>query len=286
MSYTLNKYIKILKILPGILLTQFCFCQLPIKNQTETKSTNNLFSRKKNIGFEIISSVLPSARITKDEGNYTLRSRIQTAYDAGINYLYNLNGNLIISAGLHFVVGKRNFYLRIPDKDLPGYGGSENPPIVEDKELWHALRIPISIEKKITKAKYNFLFLKFGFDLRYSGIMPDESFGTSILDSSNHYIDVFNSEFSGKNAGKPWITLFCGLSKKILLRNYNLLSLELQADFSSTYFFRGTYFITIPNQPVTSGTYKITGSSVGLSISYILTGTNKRLIHKYQTEKQ
>ena len=34
----------------------------------------------------------------------------------------------------------------------------------------------------------------------------------------------------------------------------------------------------IPNKPVTSGTYKINGSSVGLSVQYVFTGTNKQIV--------
>jgi len=49
----------------------------------------------------------------------------------------------------------------------------------------------------------------------------------------------------------------------------------VQADISPTYFLEGNYEFTIPNKPVTSGTYKISGSSLGLSVQYIFTGKNK-----------
>jgi len=101
-------------------------------------------------------------------------------------------------------------------------------------------------------------------------------------DESNEYIlvypppvSIFNSEISARNNGIPWITFLGGLSKSILLNNKNVLSLGVQVDLSPTYFLEGNYEITIPNKPVTSGTYKISGSSVGLSIQYIFTGTNK-----------
>jgi hypothetical protein len=67
-----------------------------------------------------------------------------------------------------------------------------------------------------------------------------------------------------------------------VLDNYNILSVGVQTDISPTYFLKGNYAITIPGKPVTSGTYKISGTSLGISLAYIFTGTNKRLVRQYE----
>ena len=106
--------------------------------------------------------------------------------------------------------------------------------------------------------------------------MSDEGFGVTAIDSNNRPHDVFNAEITATNNGKPWITFLGGFSKSILLDNKNVLAIGVQADISTTNFLKSNYEITIPSKPVTSGTYKISGSSVGLSVQYIFTGTNKR----------
>ena len=239
---------------------------------TQTFSLNDsLKFKKSNFSIEVVASILPKAKITGNEDSkYHLKSHLQSSYDLGINYIRYLSEYLSISTGLHFIVGKRNFFADIPSEDINNWDGRN---IIEDKELWGSIRVPLLIEKKLAGKKLNWWSIKAGLNLRYSGLMSDES---------NEYIlvypppvSIFNSEISATNNGKPWITFLGGLSKSILLNNKNVLSLGVQADLSPTYFLEGNYEFTIPNKPVTSGTYKISGSSVGLSVQYIFTGTNK-----------
>src|SRR5687768_1382644 len=120
---------KALIILPTLLIT------------TSSYSQQEPVFRKSNFGIEIIASVLPPATITRDQGNYRLRSQLQSAYDLGVNYLYNINKQLVVSTGVHIVVGKRNFFLRTQKYDAP---------LIEEKTLWGAVRIPLLVEKKFT----------------------------------------------------------------------------------------------------------------------------------------
>src|SRR5215204_12004 len=244
-------------------LTKICFCQTV---DTKSISDGQNETRQNNFGVEVIASILPPAKITMQQGKYILKSHLQSSYDLGINYLRYLNKSLSISTGLHFIVGKRNFFINIPSSDLT----NSNPSglLIEQKELWGSLRIPLLLEKKISN-KRNPFSIKTGLNFRYSGLMSDESFVGIRYDSNNRPTEVFNAEISARNNGKPWITFLGGLSKSILLNNKNVLSIGVQADISTTYFLEGNYEITIPNKPVTSGTYKISGSSVGLSFQYI-----------------
>ena len=182
---------------------------------------------------------------------------------------------MIISSGLHFVVGKRNFFANIPSGDINNWDGRN---IIEDKELWGSFRIPLLVEKKLNYKNKSAISIKAGLNFRYSGLMIDEGIGGSIADSNNNWIDIFNAELSARNNGKPWVTFLAGVSKSIILDNKNILSISLQADVSTTYFLKSNYEITIPNQPVTRGTYKINGTSLGLSVQYVFTGANKQLV--------
>lgn len=261
-------------------ITATAFCQFTSEFKNDSFNVPGVFKKEKafkknNFGIEITASILPKAKITSEEGKYILKSHLQSSYDLGINYLRYINKNFSISTGFHFVVGKRNFFLHIPSEDINGRDGRY---YIEEKELWGSFRIPLLLERNLYTREKNQLSIKAGINFRYSGMMPDEGYGVTVIDSNNQRTDVFNAEISARNNGKPWITFLAGASKSFLLDNKNILSLTLQADISPTYFLKSNYEITIPNQPVTSGTYKINGSSVGLSVQYIFTGANKQIV--------
>jgi len=256
----------------GLLLTKICICQTV---DTKSISDGQHETRQNNFGVEVIASILPPAKITRQTGSYELRSHLQSSYDIGINYLHYLKSDLIFSTGFHFIIGKRNFFANIPSADINFWDGGIS---IEEKELWGGFRIPFLFEKKLNAKKQSPFYIKAGVTLRYSGLMSDELFGVTAIDSNNRSYDVFNADISARNNGIPWITFLAGLSKSILLNNKNVLSIGLQADISTTYFLKSNYEITIPNKPVTSGTYKINGSSVGLSLQYVFTGTNKQIV--------
>lgn len=271
---------KLLMVL-CVFLTKASLCQLPseyIFNNTSRNMNSELAMKKNKIGIEITTSVL-QAKITREQGNYRLRSHLQSAYSIGINDIYSINQGLSISSGFHFVIGIRNFFANIPDNDIPGY--PSEPPVIEDKDSWAAIRIPILIEKKIKIKKVKTFVLKMGVNIKYSGFMQDILIGTRVT-TSNQTFDIFNVELLQRNNDKPWVTFLAGVSKLFVLGNKNILTVGLQADISTTYFIKGNYIITIPNQPNTSGTYKISGTSLGLAVQYILTGANKRLVRNYQ----
>jgi hypothetical protein len=290
---SINNMFYCLKIQKGLatllafVLTEFSYSQHVLLVEDNFSDTVVFFkseksTKKGNLSIEVTASILPKARITRDEGNYKLKSRIQSSYGLGINYLYDINKSIAVTSGLHFIVGKRNFFLNIPSEDISQYNLSGHL-IIEDKELWGAFWIPLQLEKKINAKKTGLISLKTGLNLRYSGLMTDLVMsGGGIIDSNNQVISIFSAFFSGNNNYKPWITFLAGVSKLFVLDNHNVLSVGLQADISPTYFLKGDYEITIPNKPVTSGTYKISGTSLGLSVQYIFTGYNKRTVRSYQ----
>ena len=107
----------------------------------------------------------------------------------------------------------------------------------------------------------------------------------SVGDTNNQQIDIFNADFKSNNNLKPWISFSLGAAKNFLLKNKNLITVELFGELSNTDFLKADYEITIPNKPVTRGTYSVTGSCLGLSVEYTFTGVNKRLVRSYQQKK-
>jgi hypothetical protein len=285
-----NKTQKGLQTLLCLLLTNICFSQTAYIGDNGFSSIQNS-SKEKNrkkstMAIEISSYILPKARIIKTSGNYKLQSRLQSAYDIGVNFIYTASERTAISYGIHYIVGKRNFDLNVPSEDVRQFN-SDGRSLLDDKELWGAFRFPILIEKKIDSKKWGEMLIKAGLSIRYSGLMTDLRIaGGGYYDQNNQLISIFSGDFSGDNNYKPWLTFIAGGGKIFSLKNKNILAVCLQADISGTYFYTGTYEITIPNQPIATGTYKISGTSLGLSVQYIFTGENKRLIRMYEKEKK
>lgn len=268
------------------LMSRSGLCQVASKTEnifTDLNTINNeIVLKKSHFSIEISASVLPKAKISRTEGNYRLQSRLQSAYDGGINYIYNVNKHLLISSGFHVVIGERNFFLNVPSEDVSRYNVSGRL-IIFDKQTWGAIRVPLLVEKKINATKGGLISLKAGLNIRYSGFTTDLLMeGGGLYDSNNNVTSIFSASFSERNDNKPWITVLAGASKLFVLDNKNIVSVGLQADISTTYFYTGDYKITIPDKPVTSGRYKINGTSLGLSLQYIFTGVNKRLLRSYQ----
>jgi hypothetical protein len=236
---------------------------------------------RSDFSFNLSLSVLPPAKITRDQGNYRLQSKLQSAYELGFNYIFNANKTLAFKTGVTAVLGRWNFYSKIPDEDLPGYSSATGAPLIWSKDVWGAVKLPLIFEQKFKTNRLGSMAVNAGLSLRYSGFNSDVGIGGALLDSNFQTIYVFDSDFSMNNKNKLWTTFLIGISKLVQLKNYNVLSLSLQADISGTNFLTGNYQITIPGQPVTSGTYSINGSSIGISVAYTFTGTNRRLVRKY-----
>jgi hypothetical protein len=159
--YSLKHQKSILALLV-FLIPEFIFCQFEVQKENIFSNTfshnNNEMALKKSIlSFEITASLLPKARITRETGNYRLQSRLQSAYDGGINYIYNVNRNLSISSGFHAIVSKWNFFANIPSEDLSQFN-LDGRSIIWDKDIWGAIRIPLLVEKKNKYKKRRFGF--------------------------------------------------------------------------------------------------------------------------------
>jgi len=76
---------------------------------------------------------------------------------------------------------------------------------------------------------------------------------------------------NSNNDNIPWFTYSLEGGFKLKLKNLNILKLGIIANVSFTDFVEGTYKINIPGEELTEGTYKFTGSYIGLSVGYCLT---------------
>jgi len=233
---------------------------------------NLIKNKQKHISFEIAAGMLPQVSIDNSVSKYKLRSYIQSCYDIGFNYHYYIKRNFAIITGLHFMAGKTNYFANLSPADVFDYNGQR---IVEEKDLWEELRIPLFFEKKIYSQKWNGWLINAGFNLHYSGINQDLETVTYILDPNNRLRQIFNSYTIFSNNKNIWVTCIAGAGKNFIFRKRHMLSVHVKADISNTNFLKGTWSFTVPNQPKTTGTYKVTGSAAILSIQYFFNRNSK-----------
>jgi len=268
-----------------LLYSNICNCQVAELIETEEPQQLNFMKKKERqkpyVGIEIITSMLPPATIKKQEGNYKPFSRLQSSYEIGLNYHYVKPKAVTFSYGFHLIVGKTNFFLSIPDQDTRVFPYQvDGHRIIDFKDVWWAFKFPFMIQKEVQTKKWNNIILKTGVNLMYSPIW-DFHIGGGVIDTSNQYIDIYSVFLSGNNKYLPWVNFSLGGCKDLVLKNNNILTLQIIAVISPRAFYRGNYRITIPSQPVATGTYKVFGNSLGLSMQYYFTGSNKKAVKEY-----
>ena len=131
-----------------IVLIIFLLCYAIIgRSQDPTSLKKSPKIKQKNlIGIELSGSILPKATINRLGGIYQLESNLQSSYDLGIIYTIFQNADLRLISGLHFVIGKRNYYATIPASDFPSPMNITNDLYIEDKFTWSRFRIPVVLK--------------------------------------------------------------------------------------------------------------------------------------------
>lgn len=236
------------------------------------------------VGLSIAISVLPKARIDRDSGSYTLRSRIEPAFEFGLAYRRLLAKNWALGTGISGILAKWGYYANIPNADVSKYQ-LDGRSLIWDKEIWGCLSVPLYFDRRVGFSPRNSWWLRAGLNLRYSGFVQDLVTSGAIIDSNSNVVEIFDAEFSFDNGQRPWLMWILGASRQISLGNDNDLLIAFQVDLSSRHFLQGKYAIRIPDQPVTGGTYRISGSAARLSITYSFTYRNNRKAREIMRQK-
>lgn len=244
--------------------------------QAQTKVKRGQF------GIEIIGSILPKANISQSTSDYRLRSVFQSSYELGFNKIYSINSVLYLSTGIHVIIGKYNYFMDLPEADMRQYNIFHGNRFLEGKHLWQTIKVPLIITKRFAKSKNSQRLIAAGIAVRYSGFMTDFISVGGFFDTSGQNIRYFEGRWSPDNNGRPWTSIMISTGKALFLDNKNQVLINLVLDVSLKNFFRGDYSIAMPGKPVTTGKYTLAGSGLGVSIQYVFTGENKRLIRKYE----
>jgi len=250
--------------------------------QGYTQETNyeikDHLSQKNNIKLQIGYGVIPNGVIEVKEGIYDLYTKPHSIYSVDLIYQVNLNPSWSVNTGIGFMIIKSNFFEKIPINDLIGTGISrqeDSPPIIYYKGAYPRFSLPILLQKRSKIINRSFFEFNGGFNINYNGFSKDERIIMNVADSNNQSINIFNANYKSNNNHKPWFGLLLGCGKGFLLRNLNVLAISLSAELNTTKFLSADYEITIPNKPISTGSYSVKGPLLQLSLGYVFRGAQK-----------
>lgn len=246
------------------------------------RSSKEVFFNEPSFLITFLSGLTQKASINKETGQYTVKSSPQPFWEAGIDFRGKLNKSLFLIAGLRGIASGRNAVFNAPMSEINPYGYREPYPPLKINEFDFGISIPLLVERKWQTKKYKSTYIQAGLTFRYSLGFDSDDYGNVFTDTNHQEIDVFSMELNSNNHKKLWISYNLGGGYSWILKNYNILKAGVLANISFTKFVNGTYQINIPGKPLTEGTYGVTGSYIGLSVSYGFTGTNKRMTREYE----
>lgn len=241
---------------------------------------------RQNVSFSIIPYIVNKAKATPISGNYHFKTIYQEGFEAGANYHFNFNTNYSLIVGLHGGAAARNFKFFISKTDFnPNLKFDVDEYGVPNREWDFYISMPLWIEKRWMNKQNSFWDLICGANLRYYPIryIIDE-LGFMYPDVNGNNVDVLEITNSIGNNLHPWINYNIGGGYSFLLRSNNFLQLNLLANFSNKKMVNGVYQINVTGKPQSTGAYSANLSYVGLSLSYIFTGANKRIRKIYESK--
>jgi hypothetical protein len=88
------------------------------------------------------------------------------------------------------------------------------------------------------------------------------------------------------NNNAPWVNYNIGGGYSLFLSNYNFLRINVIANLSAKKLVNFNYTINVTGKPQSTGTYSANLSYIGVSLNYIFTGANKKLVKLYKKKFQ
>jgi len=84
-----------------------------------------------------------------------------------------------------------------------------------------------------------------------------------------------STEDDYNNNGKPWFNFHMAAGREWRLKWGHIIQVMIKVNFSPTKFFSGAYKFHVGNQPEVSGSHGVTGSYIGLNLSYVFSAYKK-----------
>ena len=271
-------------LLPGIIF--YCILLLPVfaqQNNFIKRNISKALFHGSWFGFYLSPYSTEKGKPVRQSGPYSMGASNVGGIEAGANYFINFNKDYCLIVGAHVGFGGRNFKLFIPKSDFTPNLQDDidfRGRLTKDYDIY--LSAPIWLEKRWIMKKDNTWNLDAGINVRIDPNEEGYGYGYGGIDVNGQGVLVLDMNGDIGNNLKPWLNFNVGGGYSFFLSNYNFLRINLVANFSATKIANFNYNINVTGKPKSTGTYSANLSYVGLSISYIFTGTNRRLLKLYQ----
>ena len=260
-----------------ILFTCFMLFGMARAQQVDDIPMRDIIYARSHTGLFLQAGLAQKAVIHKNTGMYDMTASNQVSFEAGVDRYYNINKSYSVIFGLHGGATGRNFLLYLSKDDFqPPTGFDDFYDGGVSRDMAFYISVPLWLERRWIHNKHSAWNIDLGVNLRFVPADSEEGFAGYIVDNGQWLQDLDMRLHLGNN-GKPWLNYNVAGGYSMILKNYNLLKINIVANLSFTKFVNGTYKILVRGQPDTEGTYGVTGTALGLSASYIFTGAKKRM---------
>jgi hypothetical protein len=256
------------------------------KNITRSMLLKDFVFKGNHIDFNFSVLSAFKSRLKGITGNYPVSTTATPGLVLSFKYRINFNNYYSLITGAEAIVTGRNFVTSFNKNDF-------SPPLDKDYKLQGKdsylanliLSLPVLLEKRILYRNTKFFFGSAGIRFNVSTGADFDIFSINLPTINNSLYDAGEVNVYANNDAKPWLSFPLNAGHSWLLKNNNLLQLGVCANISFTKYVNGTYRITIPGQPETTGKYSSTGSYIGVSLNYIFTNANYRIRKEYEKIK-
>ncbi|RTL58885.1 MAG: hypothetical protein EKK37_11225 [Sphingobacteriales bacterium] len=230
-------------------------------------------------GISVTPSLYSKAHIYDNTGEYKADFRSRAGGEVLINHHYNATQNLgiVFSAGVgslaqqfRYFISKETFNTATGANLLVDLTGPLNTATFYIKTQGE-------LHFKFAKKQNKNWFGTAGLALLYSPESPSE-YSEAILTSSGsqNAIEYVRIVQNNNNNRKPWINFHIGGGYEWKLNSRNFLQAGLKFNYSPVNAVSGTYQFNIGNLPEVKKRYGVSGSYIGINISYFFSTTLKK----------
>ncbi|WP_119079908.1 hypothetical protein [Chitinophaga alhagiae] len=228
------------------------------------------YRQKLHTGINLTTGLSSKASIEGDgKTDYGLASAPQLLFEGTLNLYRELDEGYWLVTGLGGGVAAYNFDYYLP-------GDAFNPPAIylfnngaasRARDLIY-LKVPLELERRWTTSRGNMWNANIGASLLFAPPMDVTSIGTVVHDGRIY--EYMRVEQNNNNHGRPWFNYQLAGGYAWKLRWGHLLRVNLKLSLSFTDYGSATYRLSIPDKPVATGKYGVSGSYLGLTVGYLL----------------
>lgn len=231
----------------------------------------------KHLSFYVMAGVGHRAKVSPGYPAYQAGAVPQIAFEFGFEQHYSISKRFSLNGGLHAVGAVRNFQYRIPGTEF-------NPPFDSEvfsnkgvsQEVYFLVKVPVSGEFRWRHRGNSFLTTNAGLSLVYSFLNEETEAHFTQL-NNGQLVQYLYLDLIPNNNRRPWLNYHAGIGYGRILKNRNILNINLLLNLSFTKFVSGIYRFTIPGKPVVEGAYSFRGSYTGIGVNYTLTKARKKM---------